>query len=99
MTHPLREGQLIAYVGDDDPEHDLFNGQPGVVIDVGPTACDISVALASGPAISIPAAELALIDVDQYRLRSARMRAHEHPIRDEVITPLHIEDPLESEHD
>jgi hypothetical protein len=90
VSQRYAEGDLIAYVGAYDPELDLYDGQPGVVIDVGPTPLDISVEMASGPALSIPPWNLARISLSEYRERGDRMRRHWHPLREETITPLDI---------
>ena len=95
MSEPPREGQLIAYIADGDPHNYLFHGQPGVVLDVGPTPDHATVSLASGPSLGIPATDLAAIDIDEYRHRAARMRDGLHPTRDEPIIPLEVGDPID----
>ena len=94
MTGRLRVGDLVAYSGDDEPDFFQFEGQPGVVIDLGHNDNDPSVALASGPSTGLPAQQLVPIDIDQYQERADRMKRGLHPVRDEKITPLDIEDPL-----
>ena len=94
MSEPLGESDLVAYVGRDDPESHLFNGQPGVVIDTGQMPVEVSVALAWGDSLCMPPGEVARIDLREYRERSDRMRSGQHPLRDENITPLDAGDPL-----
>jgi hypothetical protein len=91
----LREGQLIAWVGGDHPDDYLFDGQPGVVIDVGPTPQDVTVSWASGPSLCVQAAELAAIEIDDFRARATRLRDGRHPTRDEPIAPLTVADPID----
>jgi hypothetical protein len=86
-------GDLIAYFGADDPEHDLYGGSPGVVIDVSPW--DIAISLEFGPALCVPAQELARIDVARFRERADRMKRGLHPLRDEPIAPF---EPFGSDH-
>jgi hypothetical protein len=88
MSERYTEGDLIAYVGPDEPEHFLYKGSPGVVIDVGPTPYDISVDLDFGPAFSTSALELAPIDPVRFRERADRMKRGLHPLRDEPIAPF-----------
>jgi hypothetical protein len=95
VSEPPPQGQLIAYVGDDRPEEYLFHGQPGVVVDVDPTADQVTVSLASGASLGLPATELTTIDIDGYHARAGRMRDGRHPTRDDRITPLDIGDPLD----
>jgi hypothetical protein len=88
MSGGFTEGDLIAYVGTDEPGHFLHEGSPGVVIDVGPTPHDISVDLDFGPAFSTSALELARIDQTEFRERADRMKRGLHPLRDEPIAPF-----------
>jgi hypothetical protein len=94
MKGRLRVGDLVAYSGDDDPDFIQFDGQPGVVIDLGYNDGDPSVSFASGLSTGLSAQRLVPIDIDQYRERAERMRRGWHPVGDERITPLDIGDPL-----
>jgi hypothetical protein len=88
MSERYTEGDLIAYVGGDEPEHFLYEGSPGIVIDVGPTPYDISVDLDFGPTFSTSALELARIDSARFRERAHRMKRGLHALRDEPIAPF-----------
>jgi hypothetical protein len=79
-------GDLIAYVGPDDPENFMYEGSPGVVCDVTPW--DVVIDLDFSLGVCVPASYLAPIDQATFDERAGRMRRELHPLRDERIAPF-----------
>jgi hypothetical protein len=88
-TPRIRVGDLVAYTGPDEPELPLWEGQPGLVLEIPRGADDRPIeyvaAFVAGPSACTTPDDTEQVDEATYVERGRRVAAGRHPLRDEPV--------------
>jgi hypothetical protein len=87
----VKAGDAVEFIGTEDPEHDLWLGLPGRIVDVGPGESDVSILFVNGPSLGMSMTQLAPLDESEYLRRGRRAVALLHPLRDQRIPRVIVE--------
>jgi hypothetical protein len=83
----VKQRDPVAYVGADDAELMLWNGQPGRVVAVESYPRELVVAFVNGPTLCLSPEDVAELDPETYRERAQRVLRLAHPVREDAAIP------------
>ena len=86
----MKQWQPVEYVGPEDGSDEVWQGQPGRVIDPAGPGRTVIVAFVNGPSVEIDEGDVAPLTEREYLDRGQRVAALQHPLRDQPIPRVNL---------